>query len=216
MAAAVTTQARGAVAQLCRHGADGPTCSTCEKRRRWRRAYRAQPEVKAKRSAEERRRVRRRLLDEDYLRRYRERARARTRRYVDRHREECRRKSAEWWRAHPDYARDAAARRLARMRAAEIGEVDLAALRLRCGGACYLCGTAIMESERGVRRLRESLDHIAPLGVGGHTLDNLALVHQTCNSVKRRRCDVRAACVPADLRRRCEDMIARARREVVA
>lgn len=48
----------------------------------------------------------------------------------------------------------------------------------RDGWSCHICG-------RKVKRKDASLDHLNPLSLGGsHTLDNVAIAHHLCNSVR--------------------------------
>lgn len=51
----------------------------------------------------------------------------------------------------------------------------------RDGGKCHLCGKKVDRSDA-------SMDHIIPMSLGGeHSLVNVALAHQSCNSSKRER-----------------------------
>jgi 5-methylcytosine-specific restriction endonuclease McrA len=65
--------------------------------------------------------------------------------------------------------------RRARLRNAAIGPIDYAALVVRDGGRCHLCGLPVAEPE-------QSFDHLIPLSRGGpHVAWNLRLTHLACN-----------------------------------
>lgn len=68
----------------------------------------------------------------------------------------------------------------ARRRAQERGgpRIDLAAVAARDGWRCHIC-------KRKVSRKAWSLDHLVPLSDGGkHVLENVALAHHLCNSLR--------------------------------
>lgn len=57
-------------------------------------------------------------------------------------------------------------------------------LLIRDGPLCQICGE-YMDWQTGRYRSRVSLDHIIPISQGGtHTMDNVRLVHLSCNSRK--------------------------------
>ncbi len=60
-------------------------------------------------------------------------------------------------------------------------------LLVRDGPLCQICGN-YMDWHAGRYRSRVSLDHIIPISQGGtHTMDNVRLVHLSCNSRKSNR-----------------------------
>jgi 5-methylcytosine-specific restriction endonuclease McrA len=85
-------------------------------------------------------------------------------------------------------ARQSAHRRRTRLADAFVEEVDFAAVFVRDGGRCRLCGEPI-DAESGSRHPRSaSYDHIVPLARGGlHVMDNLQLTHLRCNLSKGRK-----------------------------
>lgn len=74
--------------------------------------------------------------------------------------------------------RDGRHRRRQRMNAANRDQIPLAAIAKRDGWRCHIC-------HRKVSKATWSLDHLVPLVHGGtHTLDNVALAHHQCNSLR--------------------------------
>lgn len=76
--------------------------------------------------------------------------------------------------------RDKKARNRRIRTAATRESIDLAALALRDGWRCHICG-------RRVTRKTWSMDHLVPLSDGGeHTYANVALAHSRCNAMRGR------------------------------
>jgi 5-methylcytosine-specific restriction endonuclease McrA len=96
--------------------------------------------------------------------------------------EEQRRKKAArdyaWARANPTKIAGYMQRRRAAKRVSEVAPVDRAAIIVRDGGICYLCG-----SKPTGRNL--TLDHVIPLALGGpHVAWNLRVACRSCNGRK--------------------------------
>ncbi|NDC49489.1 MAG: hypothetical protein EBZ61_10505 [Micrococcales bacterium] len=67
-------------------------------------------------------------------------------------------------------------------------------LIMRDGPLCQICGE-LMDWQTGRHRERVSLDHIIPISKGGsHTMDNVRLVHLSCNSKKSDRLPAHVLC----------------------
>lgn len=71
--------------------------------------------------------------------------------------------------------------RRARLKAATLGPVDMAAIIERDSSTCYLCGQVLAPD-------KITIDHVIPLVRGGsHTADNLRVACRPCNSRKNGR-----------------------------
>ncbi|NBW22774.1 MAG: HNH endonuclease [Caulobacteraceae bacterium] len=68
-------------------------------------------------------------------------------------------------------------------------------LLMRDGPLCQICGE-LMDWQTGRHRERVSLDHIIPISKGGlHTMDNVRLVHLSCNSRKSDKVSAHVLCL---------------------
>lgn len=107
------------------------------------------------------------------------------REYYARNAEKLATKSRKWRKSHPETPRNYAKKRRALLAgAAEIETIDRFALVARDGSCCYLCGRIL-----DINKKRElSVDHVVPISRGGaHTMANLKICCQPCNSRKRDR-----------------------------
>lgn len=201
----------------CPHAFDSVhVCTPCRAQRKYKAKIAADPKRMAHVNGLRRTRNLIRRVDPALRELDRERNRTRSLRYYARHRDHVLRYRSGWVRKHSDQARAWTAARRARKRGMGSSRLNWALLRLDAMGTCYLCGTAMRSSERTVRRLRETVDHIVPLGPGRHEYENCAIVHCCCNAAKRRRLDVQRNVVPGELRSRCLLLVELARKEVVA
>lgn len=149
-----------------------------EARRIYKLAYRARPEVKAKRA--------------EYFRAYK----ARTRHTPEGRAKACITRQA-WRESNPERMRairrdwvktpkgvlsDRAhqAIRRAHKRGGQVSRVDLAQLLAECTGVCPLCDNELLLDSQPYH-----FDHIVALANGGsHTKDNLQVTHAQCNLTK--------------------------------
>jgi len=68
-------------------------------------------------------------------------------------------------------------------------------LLMRDGPLCQICGE-LMDWKTGRHCQRVSLDHIIPISKGGaHTMDNVRLVHLSCNSRKGNKVPAHVLCL---------------------
>ena len=68
-------------------------------------------------------------------------------------------------------------------------------LLVRDGPLCQICGGE-MDWQTGRHGERVSLDHIIPISKGGaHTMDNVRLVHVSCNSRKGAKVPAHVLCL---------------------
>jgi 5-methylcytosine-specific restriction endonuclease McrA len=68
-------------------------------------------------------------------------------------------------------------------------------LLVRDGPSCQICNE-LLDWQAVVHRERVSLDHIVPISKGGaHTMDNVRLVHVSCNSRKGAKVPAHVLCL---------------------
>lgn len=133
-------------------------------------------------------RQRRKLVDPDYERRYRQkyRSKIRARAYVAywKDPEKYRASARDWGKNNPDKVAAASQNRRSRIRevGGEITYQDIRRLYLSQKGCCKYCGVKI-----GGRRNKATthVDHVIPISRGGaNTPENIVLACQTCNLSK--------------------------------
>lgn len=94
----------------------------------------------------------------------------------------------KWALDNPDSRSEHHSRRRAAKLAATVEPVDLAVVRARDRGICWICSIPVPTDLGYPHPLSRSLDHIIPLAKGGtHTMNNVALAHLRCNISKRDR-----------------------------
>jgi|SRR5579884_1269984 len=157
---------------LDRSKKDGHYCycvlCTVEERRTYRATH--QQELQA---YEQRRKgdPKRRAQDNDYHRR---------RSTLPEYQEKAKERQRRWTQANPEKLTEKSLRRRARLREARVEKVDYRYIRQQSTGLCYICQQPILPHHR------TEFDHIIPITRGGsHTMDNIALVHRTCNRRKK-------------------------------
>lgn len=78
--------------------------------------------------------------------------------------------------------RDVSSRRRARLRGADVEQIDRPYVFDRDGWRCQLCGKAVPRGKAHPHPLSASLDHVVPLASGGdHVTSNVQLAHLRCN-----------------------------------
>ena len=135
------------------------------------------PAARAKYRASEKGKERHRQESVRYYRSHREKCLARARRWREEHREAYRLMSLR-----------SAHRRMARLRAAFVEDVDLVDLGNRDGWLCGVCHVDVMPADA-------SLDHVFPVSKGGeHSYANAQLAHLRCNQRKNAKVVLRLKC----------------------
>lgn len=105
--------------------------------------------------------------------------------YNDRNPDAMRKRAAQWLQLNLDKHRMKEHRRRAQRTATEAERFTEHDVRLAHGDTCYLCGRVVNFRKRWPDPMSPSLDHVIPLANGGtHTINNVAMVHLTCNLKK--------------------------------
>jgi 5-methylcytosine-specific restriction endonuclease McrA len=77
------------------------------------------------------------------------------------------------------------ARRARELGAVAVDDIDIEIIRVRDGGACWICDEAVDRAAVFPDPLSETTDHVIPISLGGdHTPENIALAHLKCNVAK--------------------------------